>query len=264
MFGVNEFDVVIGNPPYIQLQKALPNEGNLKYADLYKNERYETFERTGDIYALFYEQGLNFAKNGGLLCYITSNKWMRAKYGGSLRKYFSTKEPLKLLDLGPRIFEAATVDTNILIIRDRKVKEHELKAFTIKNKKEVEMLSELDMTTMKNLSNDSWIILTPIEQSIKEKIERVGTPLKDWDIKINRGVLTGFNKAFIINEETRKKLIKEDPKSDEIIRPILRGRDIKRYSYEFANIYLINTHNGYVDSAGNQVNRIDVNHYPAI
>lgn len=264
MFGVDKFDLVIGNPPYIQLQKALPNGGGLKYADLYKNEGYKTFERTGDIYALFYEQGLNFAKNGGLLSYITSNKWMRAKYGESLRKYFSTKEPLKLLDLGPGIFEAATVDTNILIIRDRNAKKHELKAFTVKNKKQVEMLSELEMTTMKKLSNDSWIVLTPIEQSIKEKIERVGTPLKDWNIKINYGIKTGFNQAFIIDEKTRKKLIQEDPKSDEIIRPILRGRDIKRYSYEFANIYLINTHNGYIDSAGIQIDRVDVNDYPAI
>ena len=264
MFGTNSFDVVIGNPPYIRLQKALPNGGNLKYADLYRNEGYETFERTGDIYALFYEQGLNFTKDGGLLCYITSNKWMRAKYGGSLRKYFTTKNPLKLLDLGPGIFESATVDTNILIIGNKKVKEHHLKAFTIQSRKQVDMLSELKMTTMKNLSKDSWIILTEIEQSIKEKIERVGTPLKDWDIKINYGIKTGFNKAFIIDEETRKRLIKEDPKSDEIIRPILRGRDIKRYSYDFANIYLINTHNGYIDSNGNQVDRVDVDAYPAI
>src|SRR5699024_547342 len=117
MFGVKSFDVVIGNPPYIQLQKALSGDSKLKFADLYKNERYKTFERTGDIYALFYENGLNFTKENGLLTYITSNKWMRAKYGKSLRKYFSNKNPLLLIDLGPGIFEAATVDTNILVIR---------------------------------------------------------------------------------------------------------------------------------------------------
>src|SRR5690625_2502951 len=255
MFGTESFDLVIGNPPYIQLQKALPNGESLKYADLYKNEGYKTFERTGDIYALFYEQGLNLANSGGLLCYITSNKWMRAKYGESLRKYFSSKEPLKLLDLGPGIFEAATVDTNILIVRDRKVKEHDLKAFTIQDKKQVEMLSELEMTTMKNLSEDSWIILSPIEQSIKEKIERIGTPLKDWDIKINYGIKTGFNQAFIIDDETRKRLIQEDPKSAEIIRPILRGRDIQRYDYNFASLYLISTFPSLT---------IEIENYPAV
>ncbi|MFR0678786.1 MAG: hypothetical protein ACLSIO_13970, partial [Dysgonomonas mossii] len=82
---------------------------------------------------------------------------------------------------------------------------------------------------------ESWVILSSLEQSIRSKIELVGTPLKDWDIDIYRGVLTGYNEAFIIDSETKEKLIKEDSKSAEIIRPILRGRDIKRYGYEFAN-----------------------------
>ena len=90
-------------------------------------------------------------------------------------------------------------------------------------------------------TKDSWAILNPIEQSIKAKIEKYGTPLKDWDVSIYRGILTGCNEAFIISGEQRKKLIAEDPKSDEIIRPILRGRDIKRYGYEFADLWLIAT-----------------------
>ncbi|PNM00741.1 type II restriction endonuclease [Streptococcus mutans] len=89
--------------------------------------------------------------------------------------------------------------------------------------------------------DDSWIILSPIEQSINHKIESVGTPLKDWNIRINRGILTGYNEAFIIDKAKRNELIEQDPKSAEIIRPILRGRDIKRYSYEFADLYLICT-----------------------
>ena len=85
------------------------------------------------------------------------------------------------------------------------------------------------------------MILSPIEQGIKAKVEAVGTPLKDWDIRINYGIKTGFNDAFIITGEKRKEIIEKDPKSAEIIRPILRGRDIKRYSYEFADLYLITT-----------------------
>ena len=88
-------------------------------------------------------------------------------------------------------------------------------------------------------SGESWTILSPIEQSIKRKIEAVGVPLKNWDIKINYGIKTGCNEAFIINEETRNQLIASDPRSAEIIRPILRGRDIKRYGYEFADLYVI-------------------------
>ena len=88
---------------------------------------------------------------------------------------------------------------------------------------------------------DSWVILSPIEQSIKRKIEAVGTPLKDWDIQIYRGVLTGYNEAFIISGEKKDELIAKDPKSAEIIHPILRGRDIKRYGYNFADLYIIAT-----------------------
>ncbi|WP_241282400.1 TaqI-like C-terminal specificity domain-containing protein [Chryseobacterium timonianum] len=90
-------------------------------------------------------------------------------------------------------------------------------------------------------SSDSWVILNDIEQRIKAKIEAVGTPLKEWDINIYRGILTGYNEAFIIDKKKKDELIAEDPKSAEIIRPLLRGRDIKRYSYEFADLYLITT-----------------------
>ena len=106
-----------------------------------------------------------------------------------------------------------------------------------------------------SFGTDSWVILSPIEQRIKYKIERVGVPLKDWDIQINYGIKTGFNEAFIISGEKRKELIEQDPKSDEIIRPILRGRDIKRYGYEFADLYLICTF---------PAKHIDIEQYPAV
>ena len=109
----------------------------------------------------------------------------------------------------------------------------------------------------------SWVVLSEIEQSIKRKIEAVGVPLKDWDIKINRGILTGCNEAFIIDGATRDRLIAEDPKSAEIIRPILRGRDIKRYSFGFKDQWLIMSHNGYKSMQG-EIPPIDINQYPAI
>ncbi|KZK45706.1 putative type IIS restriction/modification enzyme [Lactococcus cremoris] len=89
--------------------------------------------------------------------------------------------------------------------------------------------------------DETWAILSQIEQSIKQKIEAVGTPLKEWNIKINRGILTGLNEAFIITKEKRDELVEKDPKSDEIIRPILRGRDISKNSYEWAGLYIIAT-----------------------
>ena len=115
-------------------------------------------------------------------------------------------------------------------------------------------------------NSDSWVILSPIEQSIKRKIEAVGTPLKDWDIQINYGIKTGFNDAFIISTEKRNEILancqteEERIRTAELIRPILRGRDIKRYGYEWADLWIINTHNG----IKGKLPRIDVNEYPTI
>ncbi|MCB4234879.1 hypothetical protein LDL59_06570 [Kaistella anthropi] len=110
-------------------------------------------------------------------------------------------------------------------------------------------------------NSDSWVILSTIEMQIKEKIERVGVPLKDWDISINYGIKTGFNEAFIISGEKRKELIEQDPKSEEIIRPILRGRDIKRYGYDFADLWLINSHNGIKEKG---IKPINIDDFPAV
>ena len=104
-------------------------------------------------------------------------------------------------------------------------------------------------------NSNSWVILSSIEKQIKEKIERIGTPLKDWDISINYGIKTGYNDAFIISGDKRKELLEQDPKSAEIIRPLLRGRDIKRYAYDFADLYIITTFPSL---------KIDIEHYPAV
>jgi hypothetical protein len=109
--------------------------------------------------------------------------------------------------------------------------------------------------------SDSWVVLSPIEKQIKEKIERVGKPLKEWDISINYGIKTGCNEAFIINKNKRDELIKKDAKSAELIRPILRGRDIERYKSNFADLYLINTHNG---NPNKKILPIDIKNYPAV
>jgi len=116
-------------------------------------------------------------------------------------------------------------------------------------------------TTLEFSSNNSWVILNPIEKKIKEKIELVGMPLKDWDISINYGIKTGCNEAFIIDKIKRDELIAKDKQSVEIIRPILRGRDIARYQVDFADLYLINTHNGIPSK---NIPPVDIKKYPAI
>lgn len=268
MFGVNNgFDIVIGNPPYIQLQN---NGGEL--AKLYEGCGYSTFARTGDIYCLFYERGWQLLKKDGHLCYITSNKWMRAGYGEKTRDFFANKtNPLLLIDFaGVKIFESATVDTNILLFSRANNQHKTTCAITNKqNKDSVKNLSDFvrQQDTICDFStSDSWVILSPIEQSIKRKIEAVGTPLKDWDINIYRGVLTGCNEAFIISTAKRNEILAncqtedERKRTAELIRPILRGRDIKRYGYVENGLFLINTHNG----LRGKLPRIDINDYPAV
>ena len=249
MFGIKEgFDVVIGNPPYIQLQN---NSGEL--AAIYQPLNFETFAKTGDIYCLFYERGWHLLKKGGHLCYITSNKWMRAGYGENIRGFFASKtNPLFVIDFaGVEIFESATVETNILLLAKGKNR-HSTKCAIVdkQNKKHVNNLSlfvQQQHTICEFSSSDSWVILSPIEQSIKRKIEAIGTPLKDWDIQINYGIKTGFNDAFIISTERRDEILsnclteEERERTAELIRPILRGRDIKRYGYNWADLWLIAT-----------------------
>ena len=268
MFGVNNgFDIVIGNPPYIQLQA---NEGLL--ASLYQDKGYETYNRSGDIYSLFYEQGWNLLKIKGSLCYITSNKWMRNDSGVETRNFLATKTNPKLLFdfAGLQLFDNATVETNIIIIA-KDNNENSTFAITVGEKssnplKNIEAFALSNGIRMAFNSSEDWVILSPLEQSIKRKIEAVGTPLKDWDIRINYGIKTGFNNAFIINTGKRNEILancqtdEERQRTEELIRPVLRGRDIKRYEFVDNGLFLLNTHNGVRD----KYPRIDINDFPAI
>ena len=244
MFNITEgFDTVIGNPPYIQLQK----DGG-KLGSLYALCNFDSFVKTADIYCLFYEKANQLSKNGGHVCFITSNKWMRTAYGKKLRDYFiKHTEPVQLLDMGPGVFDA-TVETNILLLQ--KTSSNARLTFTATT-----IGSDFDTHTdniAQYLSNngvamelpakgESWVILSPDELALKRKIEDIGKPLKDWDINIYRGIITGCNEALIIDEAKREELVAHDPKSSEIIKPLLRGRDIKRYHVQWAGLYMLAT-----------------------
>ena len=261
MFGVKEgFDVVIGNPPYIQLQK---NGGRL--GKRYKDADYTTFARTGDIYQLFYERGCRLLTAGGHLCYITSNKWMRSGYGAKLRDYLCTQtQPECLLDLGPDVFDAA-VDTNVLLVRNTKAKKPTFPAVSFRakfnqhNDNIAQYLNDHAIDMKLPNKGEPWTIIDATEYNLKHKMVDVGTPLKEWDVSILTGIKTGLNDAFIIDDTTRQALVAADPNSTAIIKPVLRGRDIQRYRAQWADLWLIDTHNGYGDVAA-----INVADYPAV
>ena len=256
MFGIKDgFDIVIGNPPYVQMQKE-----SGKLSELLKFEGYKTYERTGDLYAIFYELGFKILKQNGIHCFITSSQWMKANYGKSLRKLFLTKNPLKLIALGPSAFENAVVDTNILIAQNSD-NLNKLLGAVILNKEETENLNTLVFIPMSYVNEDAWTIIGVTAQEIKRIIQEKGKPLSDWEVKINFGIKTGFNEAFIIDEEKKKELIKQDAKTEEIIKPILRGREVEKYYTEWDGGYLINTHNGVKNR---NIKGIDVSQYLVI
>lgn len=213
-----------------------------------------------DIYCYFTELNNQITKNGGIWGYITSNKWMRANYGEGMRKMLLNNNKIdELVDLGANVFADATVDSNILIASNEKVKNYTFKAGT--------KLGELNEFDVNNLSDEIFNVNVSIDQiKLKQKIETVGKPLKDWDIEIRRGILTGLNDAFIISTETRNKILNncenedERTRTEKLIQKVLRGRDIKRYTYDWADLWLINSHNGYKN-----VDAIDVvNDYPSV
>ncbi len=244
MFGVTGgFDIVIGNPPYIQLQK---DGGRL--ADLYQPCKFDTFTRTGDIYCLFYEKAQKLLKGSGHLCFITSNKWMRAGYGKKLRDYFILyTQPVQLLDMGPDVFEA-TVDTNVLLfqnaVSDAPVTFRGVSIgadFDRQTDNISQYLTDNGIRMEMPAENEPWAILSSAELKVRHKIEDIGKPLKDWDVNIYRGITIGCNEAFIIDEIKREQLIEQDPKSGEIIKPLLRGKDIKRYYARQSGFYILAT-----------------------
>lgn len=245
------FDVVIANPPYVRQEE-------INYKPALQKE-YEIFNSVSDLYTYFYEKAFNILKNSGTLTFITSNKFLRARYGIFLRRYLKTNTSIKdIINFGDKhVFEAIT-NTLILIADKQKIENN---IFNFSNS--IDGLSKI-VFSQGELQDSEWTIDNPEVISLKNKIEQRGIPLKEWPIRINRGLLTGYNEAYIINGAAKNELIKKEPKSKEIIKPIIRGRDIKRYYFVNSELYFIVTHNGYRSADKGIIPAIDIKKYPSI
>jgi adenine-specific DNA-methyltransferase len=232
VFNKGKFDIIIANPPYVQLQKMG------KEADVLHRAGFRTFVRTGDIYCLFYEKGFELLKVGGVLTYITSNKWMRGGYGKSLRDYFTKVNTQKIVNLGPGVFHSATVDTSIYVGKNERF-DNSVKGSTVESRSDISSLSDDALIPMRDVSQEAWVVMDENDLKIAKAFERSGTPLRDWNTEIYRGILTGFNEAFIIDQAKRDELVAEDPKTQKLIKPILKGREIERYYAEWSRDYII-------------------------
>ncbi|WQT04510.1 class I SAM-dependent DNA methyltransferase [Helicobacter pylori] len=237
------FDCIIGNPPYIRQEqiKDLKPLLEKQYQDFYNS--------TADIYTYFFALSYHLLKEKGFNAFITSNKYARAKYGAKLRELLLKKTTLiSYMELNAlKVFESAAVDTSIMnFIKQTPSKESEFKYYepTPDDKDDLKSAHPLPMK-QNALSTESFIFANATLLDLRDKIESVGTPLKDWDIQIYRGILTGANEAFIIPTEKRDAILnacktqEERKRTDALIKPILRGKDIKRYSYEWANLWVI-------------------------
>lgn len=261
VFEAGGFDIVLGNPPYFSVSK----QPQLKpLADKYK-----TYESTGDIYALFYERGHQLLRAGGVLVYITGSSWLRSNYGTSLRKFFREQtDPLKLIDLSDcQIFESATVLTTIMAYRKAKnTNQFDALRLTRRTQYAIKYLPyyfEQNHIRLTNQPDTAWVILDRTRYDLKQQIEAQGKKLKAWGIYINRGVLTGFNNAFVLESTAEKDaLVSKDAKNEELIKPLLRGRDVSRYSFDFHGKWLINVHNGVREKKIKRINVVD--DYPTI
>ncbi len=237
------FDCIIGNPPYIRQEhiKDLKPLLEKQYQDFYNS--------TADIYTYFFALSFQLLKDKGFSAFITSNKYARAKYGAKLREWLLKKTTLvSYMELNAlKVFESAAVDTSIMsFIKQTPSKESEFKYYepTPNDKDDLKNTPYLSMK-QNALSTESFIFANATLLDLRDKIESVGTPLKDWDIQINYGIKTGANEAFIIPTEKRDAILnacktqEERERTERLIKPILRGKDIKRYSYEWADLWVI-------------------------
>ncbi len=237
------FDCIIGNPPYIRQEQIREIKPLLQ-------KQYQNFyNSTADIYTYFFALSYHLLKDKGFNAFITSNKYARAKYGTKLRELLLKKTTIvSYMELNAlKVFESATVDTSIMsFIRQEPPKESCFKYYepTPDDKNDLKSARSLPMR-QNALSTESFIFADSTLLDLRNKMESVGTPLKDWDIQINYGIKTGANEAFIIPTEKREEILnacktqEERGRTEALIKPILRGKDIKRYSYEWAGEWVI-------------------------
>ncbi|WRB38892.1 class I SAM-dependent DNA methyltransferase [Helicobacter pylori] len=237
------FDCIIGNPPYIRQEQIKDIKPLLQ-------KQYQNFyNSTADIYTYFFALSFHLLKEKGFSAFITSNKYARAKYGAKLREWLLKKTTIiSYMELNAlKVFESAAVDTSIIhFIKQTPPKENSFNYYepTPNDKDDLKSTPSLSMK-QNALSTESFIFADTTLLDLREKIESVGTPLKDWGIQINYGIKTGANEAFIITTEKREEILnacktqEERERTEGLIKPILRGKDIKRYSYEWAHLWVI-------------------------
>lgn len=243
VFTKGGFDVVIGNPPYVEQKKIKDIKHILE-------EKYDTYNSMADLYCYFYELAVKMLKTGGVLGYITSNSWLNVDYGINIRKLLNNYFIIEIEDHnGEKIFSDAQVETNIIILKKIERKNTDVKIVLTKENKNFYFNQE------EFVEEKGFLFLDNNLEKLRKRLDENGEPLKNWKIKMNRGIVTGLDKAFIIEKEQYDDLIKKDRKNKEIIAPLLRGKNIGRYECDFKDLYLVGTF---------PAKKINIDDYPSL
>ena len=256
MFNAREgFDVVIGNPPYAHLRRC---KGPLTKP--YSVLGFKSFHARGDIYQLFQEAALGLANPvNGVVALITSNSWMRGEYGkGSRELLDSDCQVVKLVELGKGVFSKAIVDTNILIATKFRSRDRTLAIDIEQSPSKQFPPSETEWGELSATDGRSWSPMTTYEQDLADQLLDIGVPVTEWNVRMHIGIMTGYNAAFLVDQDTRLALVDADDQSSEVIKPILRGRDVDPYRF-VPKQWIIAAHGGY-----GPYDKVDLKAYPAV
>lgn len=246
------FDVIVGNPPYVRQEE-------LTEIKSYLESNYEVYQGTADLFVYFFERELKMLKDGGYFGMIVSNKWLKAGYGAPLRKFLNKFSIEQFIDFGDlKVFEDATTYPCIIIMRKISKPNPKIKVCIVKTLQFDGLNNYVKQNSFsfnqKDLGEGGWNFKNVETTSILEKIRLNTVTLKEYiGGDVYRGILTGLTEAFIIDEKTKTELIKEDEKSAEIIKPFLKGNEVRRYGIEYKQRYLILTKIG-----------VDIKRYPAV
>ena len=272
MFGIVEgFDVVIANPPYVRQEQIKDLKPQLQ------KQGYECYTGVVDLYVYFYERGFQLLREGGVLTYISSNKYFRSGYGQKLRRFLGSKSTVhQLIDFGDAPVFEATAYPSIIILSKRPPAANQTRALNWKPGPPIEEFDSVFransfLVAQKELTADGWRLESPAVLRLLEKLRKEGKPLGEYvNGRFYRGILTGLNEAFVVDRATRDRLLAEHPSSAEVLKPFLRGRDVKRWRVDFADQYLIkiessqNKRHPWSDKLQKNAEAVFAETYPAI
>ncbi|MEL7409534.1 MAG: Eco57I restriction-modification methylase domain-containing protein [Cyanobacteria bacterium J06558_2] len=233
------FDIVAGNPPYIRQEQIKELKPALK-------QEFECYTGKSDLYVYFFEKGYRLLRSGGALTYITSNKYFRSGYGEKLRQYLGEQATVEhLIDFGDTSVFEAIAYPSIIQVSKAKPENHQTRILKWDKTKPLSEFVNVFKTQsfhldQKYLTSDGWRLETPEVLRLLDKLRNAGTPLGEYvNGRFYRGIVTGCNEAFIIDQATRNRLIAEHQSSQEVLKPFVRGKDVKRWNEESPDLWLL-------------------------